>query len=137
MIYSDADALSMERQYTNINMETFNTVFVHLPQHQVIVCRQCKFAVVPSQAAVHMKEHHPLIKVQTRKEIVKLIQALPNVAQLHQNVKYPSQIDAPIQYLLVLQDGLECSWQSERVERCGYVCHRLQNMQRHCKEQHS
>jgi hypothetical protein len=70
-------------------MFCFQTLFVHYANLQVIVCRDCKSAVVPSQVKTHLKQSHGLLTTRTRDEIIKHVDQLEGVAHRHEDVQYP------------------------------------------------
>ncbi|KAK4551753.1 hypothetical protein LTR86_010946, partial [Recurvomyces mirabilis] len=110
-------------------MVQWQDVFVHRPEFGIIICQQCEYAVVPQQVNRHVKDHHPFISKQQRIAIAQSIQALPDVAQIHQDVTYPSADEVPIAALPVYHDGLQC-------RECSYVCRHVRRMQEHYKVQH-
>lgn len=61
-------------------MELFVQLFEHLPELQVIIYQLCTTTILPAQVITHLKEHHPKVVVATRKSLVAIIHALPNLA---------------------------------------------------------
>jgi hypothetical protein len=101
---------------------------LHLPNHQVIICRPCKHALVPGGKSVerHLRKWHKTMEVQDRRELVRYCQGLP--LAIPKRVMAPVQDSQPIQGL-ALFDGQMCG-------PCGYVCRSERNMQEHCRGEH-
>ena len=71
-------------------MNCFQTLFVHYPNFQIIVCKDCKSAVVPNQVKTHLKQSHGLLTTRTRGQIAKHVDQLHNIAYKHEDVHYPA-----------------------------------------------
>jgi hypothetical protein len=111
-------------------MEVANQLFAFLTQYGVILCKQCQFTVVPSQITVHLRDHHPSLLQQQRKEIHNKLQRLEGIAFEKHQVIYPEPKQTPIQGLPIYEDGFVC-------KECQYTCRHRTGIQRHCKEQHN
>ena len=107
--------------------------FIHLPQYRVIVCRQCKYAVLPSQIDAHLSsKKHGLGKDQRQRivrEVGKVLGLIWNERQLETFQFPPATAIAIPELRAARRDGLKC-------RLCKYViCHR-QLIQEHCRTVH-
>jgi Orsellinic acid/F9775 biosynthesis cluster protein D len=108
--------------------------FVHLPQYSVIVCRKCKYTVLPSQIDAHLssKKKHGYSKEERQaiiQDIAKLSGLIQSEAQLEAFQFPPSTAKAIPQLKAAKTNGLKC-------QACKYVvCHR-QLIQEHCRTVH-
>ena len=70
-------------------MDGFEKVFQHRPEYRIIVCKTCKFAVVPDQVYTHLQTHRPRMPTILRRSITELYQTLGDVARSVEEVVYP------------------------------------------------
>ena len=70
-------------------MNAFEELFTHFPNFRIIVCRDCKFAVVPDQIKAHLNQNHQTLTASTRKNIVEQVGRLDHVAYRTEDVIYP------------------------------------------------
>lgn len=110
-------------------MSGWQELFVHCAEFGVIICRKCRFAVVPVQVERHVKDHHPFVPKQRRISIAQSVNALDGVAHRLQDIRYPAADQEPVANLPVYRDGLQC-------QECGYICRSIQGIQKHSKTQH-
>jgi hypothetical protein len=89
-------------------MEAANQLFVFLTQYGVILCKQCQFAVVPSQITAHLRIHHPSQTQQQRKAIQKEVDGAERIAFEKHQVTYPDPEKPAILGLPIFEDGLVC-----------------------------
>ena len=115
--------------------------FVHLPAYCIIVCIECKHAVLPSHVDTHLKDEnkHNATK-EERERIYQEVQQIEGLieerAELNK-ISFPAPSNPPIPILQKPRaDGIKCQLQSENGQACQYIiCHR-QDIQRHCREEH-
>jgi hypothetical protein len=119
------------------NMEAVYQIFTLLTQYGVILCKQCQFAVVPSQIAVHLKTHHSSQTYQQRKAIQEEVQKAEGIVFEKHQVTYPDPEEPPILGLPIFEDGLVCQAQRTQGTQCRYVCRDVGTMQKHCKVEHN
>lgn len=88
-------------------------MFEHLTEHQLAVCRECRYAVWPDQIEGHLQKQH--------KTSLKSAQAVGDaVRQWPGLLQYPSELEIPtscvdaISQLPVYDDGLLCQLESAR-----------------------
>ena len=111
-----------------LNMEHFGEIFTHFSEFKVVVCQRCMHAVIPSQISSHLTRKHPSTTPQVRREIVTDVEGLHDVATALDQVSYPEPTSEPVAGLPVYSDGFQCD--------CGYICHRIDTIQRHCRNVH-
>ena len=110
-------------------MEVANQLFAFLTQYGIVLCKQCHFAVVPSQVTVHLRVHHPYQTQQQRKAIQEEVDQAEGIAFEKDQVLYPGLQEPPIPGLPVFKDGFAC-------KACIYICRSKRGIQEHCKDQH-
>ena len=127
-----SQALESELNYT------FDAFFIHLPKYRIIVCHACPrpFAVVPSQIAVHLQNHHSHVGLAARQQMVQMVDQMPNLARQPDEVIYPAPWDDPIEGLPLYDDGLRCLGTFSSGHKCERVLRSVAAMQRHCKQEH-
>jgi hypothetical protein len=108
--------------------------FIHLPQYSVIVCRKCKYAVLPSQIDAHLKnkKKHRYNK-EERQTIIQEIAKLPGLIQSEAQLEafqFPPKTVISIPKLKAPRpNGLKC-------RLCEYVICHPQLIQEHCRAVH-
>ena len=117
--------------------------FIHLPEFRVIICRKCKYAVLPTQIDAHFTAQRPHgFKKQERERIIRKVAEIDGLI-LHEEAlkqcEFPFTVDTsePIPALGVPKtNGKRCTYGVERGEVCPYVCSSRQQIQEHNREQH-
>lgn len=117
-------------------MEHFERIFDYWSQYRVIYCRQCRFCPVPDQVLGHLKQYHRHLSLAIRKEIVRIVDDLPDLARELKKVRYPHATTGYIPSLEVFEDGLQCLGVQENGRCCGQVYRTTWSMQQHCTSQH-
>ena len=107
--------------------------FIHLPQYSVIVCRKCKYAILPSQINTHLSNKKHGYSKEERQAIIQEVAKLPGLIQSEAQLEafqFPPSIAKAIPELKAAKpNGLKC-------QSCAYVvCHR-QLIQEHCRTVH-
>lgn len=108
--------------------------FIHLPQHRVIVCHTCKYAVLPDNVDTHLR--HPTRHKFNKQLRDKIIKEVGLVDGLIYNTKgleafvFPNSSGFPIPELEAAHhDGFQC-------KICRYISRSERKMQIHCKGEH-
>lgn len=117
-------------------MTEFNQLFNHLHEYRVIICRACRYAVVPDQVTAHLAHNHPDIPTQTCKNIQSNTDQMEDLARINKEVIYPDSKDAGVEGLPIYQDGLGCVSESDGGQQCSYVCRNIRSIQNHCRLNH-
>ena len=108
-----------------------------MEEFKIIVCRECRFAIVPDQVAQHMKNHHPSHPSRSRPVLQKAIERLQDIAHRSQDVKYPPPDHRSIPGLPIYKDGLKCTYTNPSNSTiCGYICQSESAMKLHCRGRH-
>ncbi|KAK4921796.1 hypothetical protein LTR28_012720 [Elasticomyces elasticus] len=116
-------------------MEQFERSFRHLPENGVIVCKSCRFAVIPSRVEGHLQGQHPIVSAKQRRELAAVAGALTDLAQSPDQIRHPDPGGQPIEGLPVFRDGLRCI-ETTPVRPCNYICREARGMKKHCRERH-
>ena len=116
--------------------------FVHLPEFQVIICKKCKYAILPSEIDAHFtaKKAHGFGK-KTRDRIIQEVAKVSGLIQNEEELgkcefQFPPPTSKPIAVLARPEtDGLRCT-KEVNSERCSYVCRTERWMREHIWEKH-
>src|SRR5277367_1651864 len=116
--------------------------FTYLPDFQVIICKECQHAVLPSQIDTHFaaEPQHGLGKRERQRiaEVVADINRLiGNEETLRQSeFPFPPPTSKPITALAQPMKGyMQCTFEKEG-KVCQYICGTIQSIQKHCWEEH-
>jgi hypothetical protein len=116
--------------------DVFARYFRRSRQHRIIVCVQCRTAVVPKYAAAHLARDHSRTTKEERRHVQRYVDGLEDVAHSVSNVRFPGPDDPPYGGIAVRHDGLRCSAAGEDGRRCRHVVGTMQKIQEHCREAH-
>ena len=115
--------------------------FTHLPKFQVIVCKQCQYAVLPSYIHAHFtaKPQHGLEK-EERQRIIEAVAEIDGLISSNEALRqcefpFPPPTSKPIAALAKPRDGMQCTIVRED-GACGYICCSMRKMQEHSWEEH-
>jgi hypothetical protein len=89
-------------------MDLFEKLFAHHRECEVIVCRRCRFAIVPVSMRGHIQSKHKTVTKSKCAQIVAFIDGLSHVAQHPEEVKYPDASSKAVPGLPVYTNGLRC-----------------------------
>ena len=112
-------------------MDLFEKLFRHFSEHKVIVCKQCRFGVIPSQVESHVRNWHASVTKQERQGIIDIVGTLPDLARNPEDVQYPSIKSPPIPELPIISDALRCVKETPS-GICGHTCQTTKAMADHC-----
>ena len=115
--------------------------FIHFPEQRVVVCYECKHAVLPSNVNTHLREEgkHDM-SPEDRFRIIQQIQTIEGLItdkrELNKLV-FPAASNPPIPILQEpRKDGRKCQLQDQNQRPCQYIsCHR-QMIQEHYRVEH-
>jgi superfamily II DNA helicase RecQ len=115
--------------------------FVYFPVQHIVVCSQCKHAVLPNSIDVHLrdKDKHN-IPQDERTRIIQHVDAIEGLivsrAELNR-LAFPSASCPPIPQLQPPRtDGMQCEFVDENSRLCRFIsCHEDQ-IRKHCREEH-
>lgn len=117
-------------------MDSFNPFLETLPQHRVVICTQCQYAIIPSSIKEHLRTSHKRLILEHRREIIDTVTKDTRLAHTESEVIYPAPTDAPLEQLPVYFDGLKCAARGQPTGTCRYVCRTIRGMQDHCERRH-
>jgi hypothetical protein len=102
--------------------------FHHSSQWQVIICKECRYAVWPSQVIGHLVNKQHGMSRKRAKQISEEVQEWPGVVQFPSEFKVPKDVKAAVDELAVFEDGVKCQLEGGQ---CLYVCRSVDNMKTH------
>jgi RecQ family ATP-dependent DNA helicase len=116
--------------------------FTHLPDFQVIICKECQHAVLPSHIDTHFtaKPQHDFEK----KERQRIADAVADINGLIGNEEtlrrckfpFPPSTSKPIPALAEPRnDGMQCELETAG-QVCQYICCTTYGIRKHCWEEH-
>src|SRR5437773_10508784 len=87
--------------------ESIKQYILYHPEHSVIICRQCKYALAPGERIKkHFQSLHQAISLQTRKEIIAYCETLQLLPP--DEVITPGLDNGPVEGLELVSDGQKC-----------------------------
>jgi hypothetical protein len=96
----------------------------HNEKYRVLICRQCKDGIPPSNVERHLRGDHKSIPIKTRNTIVEWASTLRLCEP--SRVETPPEEEGPIPYLELIEKGYQC-----RVENCRAYRSTLGGIERH------
>ena len=122
---------------SNNVIQWFDQNFVHYRQYRVIICRACRYAVIPKQIESHLQHAHSWqITPKQRRIIRENIFQRSDVAHEPDQVQYPNPNHESIPELRIHFNCYRCSWENEWGEQCRFICRTIRTIQEHCKNTH-
>lgn len=115
--------------------------FIHLPEFRVVICKECKYAVLPSHIDAHFTGGpHKLDRTERRRiadEIAEVNGLIGNEEALRRwEFPFPPPTSSPVEGLAKPKTGgFQCSLGVRGVE-CKYVCFTVDGIRRHCIKKH-
>jgi superfamily II DNA helicase RecQ len=115
--------------------------FIHLPEFRVIICKECKYAVLPNHIDTHFtgKPHNLGIKERRRiaNEVAEIDGLIGNEEALRRwHFPFPPPTSSPVEGLAKPKTGgFQCRLGVTGKE-CKYICFTVDGTRRHCVEKH-
>jgi superfamily II DNA helicase RecQ len=117
--------------------------FVHLPEHRVIICKKCMYAVLPTEIDTHFQKTpvHSLDHA-SRRRIIQAVALVHGLIQDERQLEQegfqfpPSESPAIPELAKPKRDGLRCTYDDDDGKQCRYVVRYPQKMREHCREKH-
>ena len=117
--------------------------FIHLPEFRVIICKKCKYAILPSQINAHFTPQcpHGFVKQEWERimrEVAKVDGLIRDTEALKQcDFPFPIDTAEPIPALQAPQtNGFRCTFEINQESTCQYVCKTIKKLQVHSWEKH-
>ena len=100
----------------------------YLPQHRVLICKECHYAIQPSAVSRHLKELHRIYR-SNRREFLKFAGELDLADP--KDVALPGPNEDPVHFLTTTS-GLACE-----ASGCDHLCATLKRMKMHWAAEHT
>src|SRR6186713_1535079 len=110
-----------------------------IQRHRIIVCKSCKFAVLPSHLNAHLASAKHRFSKAERVKIQQQIAAWPGLLQNEADLNHlfiPRDIPEPFEHITKYIDGKKCNFSDSEGRKCNYICRDRSIKQRHCRDQH-
>jgi hypothetical protein len=117
--------------------DAFTRFFRHLRQHQIIVCIECRIAIVPKHAAAHLARNHSRITKEEQRYVQRYVDGLEDVARDILDVRFPGPNDPPCGEIITQYGGLRCTGRDTDGRQCRHVVSTTQKIQEHCRKVHN
>jgi superfamily II DNA helicase RecQ len=127
----------LHRRPTFITMDRF----IHLPEFHVIICKECKYAVLPSHINTHFAAKPHKLGVEERRKIIQEVAIVDGLIVDEKILRqsefpFPAATSKPIKGLATPKTGaLQCMFQTGD-EGCKYICSTVRQMRAHCTKEH-
>lgn len=115
--------------------------FIHLPEFQVIICKTCRYAILPSKIDTHFAAKSHRLDKKRREKIIQEVAKVNGLIQNEEELSkcefpFPAATSKPIAALRTpATDGLRCT-KSVNGQQCPYVCRTERWMRKHSWEEH-
>lgn len=91
----------------SLDMDGSDSFLDILPQHRVVICTQCQYAITPSSVKEHLRTNHKRLTLQHRREIIDTVAKNRSLAQTSSEVIYPLPTNLPVQSLPCILMGFD------------------------------
>ena len=113
---------------------------IHLLEYRIIVCKRCKYAVLPSQIDAHFASKPHKADKKERQRIAEAVAEINGLIENEEALKsefvFPVATSTPIAALAQpKKNGLQCTFETAG-QTCQYICCTVERMQKHCWEEH-
>lgn len=116
--------------------------FIHLSQYQVVVCKDCHYAVLPPHINTHLRSKAHQFSPNQRQKVIAEVQKVKGLIQNTDELQasqfpYPTITDPPISALgPIRSDGLKCQFTTSQGLPCSFIVCTLRKIQQHCEVMH-
>jgi hypothetical protein len=134
-------AFEYHSNHLNTTQSIAMEYFTHLPNFQVIVCKQCQYAVLPSFIHAHFRAKQHRLEKDERQRIVNAVAKVDgligdNEALRQCEFPFPPITSKPIAALdEPKKNGIQCTFEVAG-RPCGYICCSIRQMRDHSWEEH-
>lgn len=112
----------MEREKVLPSITAWENLLHYMPQHKVLICKECRYAIQPSAISRHLKDLHHIYRSE-RKELLEYAKGLPLADPREVILPLPHE---PLINLLPTESGLACL-----AEGCAHLCVTVKRMKSH------
>ena len=115
--------------------------FIHLPEFRVIICKECKCAVLPNHIDAHFAGKPHKLEVDERRRITEEVAKEQELIGSEEELRriefpFPAATSKPIEGLAIPKRGaLQCTFQTGS-KVCGYICCTIGGIRAHCIKKH-
>jgi hypothetical protein len=115
--------------------------FIHLPEFRVIICKECKYVVLPSHINTHFAGKPYNLDVSERRriadEVAEVNRLITNEEVLRRSeFPFPAATSKPIEGLATPKRGmLQCTFEDIRGV-CRYICSTTSQIRAHYSQEH-
>ena len=108
--------------------------FHHSVEWQVVICKECRYAIWPDQIKGHLQGKQHRTPGKEAGAIAEEVQQWPGVVRYSSEFEVPIRIDQPITELPLYKDGLMCQLEPGH---CSYICRDPKSIREHWRRQHA
>ena len=108
------------------------SLFDHLAEHALAICKECRHGVLPSQIKNHLQRVHRMDSKQAESAAEK-VGSRAGLIQYASELEMPSQVVAPMPQLPVYPDGLKCRLDPDQ---CRQIFRSSEAMRKHWRRVH-
>jgi Orsellinic acid/F9775 biosynthesis cluster protein D len=115
---------------------------IHLPEYHVVVCKKCKYAILPTEISSHFTPTRPHgFPKEARQEIINRVAQIPGLIKdeeelEHRRFPFPIDTSKPVVGLDAPKiDGFRCTIRTAE-GICPYVGKDVRRIQEHCHKRH-
>ena len=112
-------------------MERADFFFEHVSSWEIMVCKQCRCAVWPSEAAAHLTNKQHIKTQKFANNIREEVEQWQGVIQYPSGFDVPPFVTEPVQGLPLFDDGLQC-----RLDQCTYITRETKALKKHWRIEH-
>jgi hypothetical protein len=107
--------------------------FQHLTEWEVVVCKECRYAVWPRQVVGHLTNRQHRMPKKQAVGISDEIEQWHGIAQFSGEFKIPEFVEEAVEGLPVYTDGVKCELDEGQ---CAYVCRNMDVIKEHWRKTH-
>lgn len=107
--------------------------FQHLTEWEVVVCKECRYAVWPRQVVGHLTNRQHRMPRKQAVGISDEIEQWHGIAQFSGEFKIPKYVGEAVEGLPVYTDGVKCELDEGQ---CAYVCRNMDVIKEHWRKMH-
>src|ERR1700761_705510 len=115
---------------------------IHLPEFRVVVCKECKYAVLPSEIDSHFQRQRPhKFTKEARQKITTAVEQIHGLIQRQEEIarefQFPIDTAKPITVLAAPRtNGFRCTFTIEGGKTCPWVSANRKRIGEHSWEEH-
>jgi len=107
--------------------------FHHLVEYQLVVCKECGYAVWPDQIEGHLTGKHHKMQRKNARSVAEEVRSWGSLVPFASELNIPEKVDRAIAQLPLYKDGLMCKLDTRR---CKYICRDKKTLEGHWRQVH-